>query len=100
MTKAANFLLSREVCFVKPSEEVLYVLLYAHLDHLHSILECEFRRPRVGRTFGRGDPLSPFTIPIGHHLTDGCRTGAVPLSTLPNQTVPRLSSLSAGGITS
>ena len=47
------------VCFVQPSEEVLYVLLYAHLDQLHSILECEFRRPRVGRTFGRGDPLSP-----------------------------------------
>ena len=42
MTKAANFLLSREVCFVQPSEEVLYVLLYTHLDHLHSILECEF----------------------------------------------------------
>lgn len=41
----------------------------------------------------------PFTVPIGHRLTDGCRTGAVPLSTLSNQTVPRLSSPSGGGIT-
>lgn len=52
MTKAADFLLSREVCLVQPSKEVLYVLLYAHLDHLHSILECEFRWPTVGQTAG------------------------------------------------
>ena len=52
MTKAANFLLSREVCLVQPSKEVLYVLLYTHLDHLHSILECEFDIRRSEQTLG------------------------------------------------
>ena len=52
MTKAADFLLSREVCLVQPSKEVLYVLLYAHLDHLHSILECEFDIRRPEQTLG------------------------------------------------
>ena len=52
MTKAADFLLSREVCLVQPSEEVLYVLLYTHLDHLHSILECEFDIRRSEQTLG------------------------------------------------
>lgn len=38
VTHAADFSLSREVCFVKTSEEVLYVLLYTHCDHLRSIV--------------------------------------------------------------